>query len=53
MCGIEQVKRAAAEREQRKGANAARALGIGAREKILKGQSEEQAQAEEESHAGQ
>ena len=46
-------QRAAAEREQRKGANAARAFGTRAREKILKSQAQKQAEAENQPKAGQ
>ena len=43
---IEQVKHAAGEREHRKGADAARTLGVGASEKIFERQAEKQTQAE-------
>ena len=41
---IEQVEHAAGERQHRKGADAARAPGVGAGEEILEGQAEKQAQ---------
>ena len=53
MVRIKQVKHAAAEREHRKRANAAGALGIAASEKILECQPEKQAQAKKQGDAGQ
>ena len=53
MVGIEQVKYAAAEREHRKRADAARTLGVGAGEKFFECQPEKQAQAEKQGDAGQ
>ena len=51
MDGIEQVEHAAAERQHRKGADAARAPGVGAGEEILEGEAEKQAQCQKQRDA--
>jgi hypothetical protein len=50
---IEHVKDAAGGGEHRKGANAARALGVAVSEKVLEGEAEKQAQAEQEPYTRQ
>jgi hypothetical protein len=48
---VEQIERAAGEREQRKGADAARPPLVGMGEEVLEGEAEEEAQTEQERNA--
>jgi hypothetical protein len=52
MNGVEQIKRAAGERQQRKGANAAGTALIGMGEEFLEGEAEKKTQAEKQRNAG-